>query len=235
MTNNDLIERLKEYEARSDFYGEDFIDNVRTKDIGEAIAALSPGLPDDVARIHKNIATMADTMPGWENLVKIGALREAADLIERLAREKELYKADTGMAAQKQVITELQQRIEELQITISKRDRRLSECKQRIEELERRERAVLNIARDRQQRIEELQAEQPDKAEIIELRKACKIYADNNKAYRAQIAELEKALEKIAKNKVLVEHDSSIRQQPYGERKVSQFARTELERIRGMK
>ena len=132
--SKNLIERLEKIKQLlpADFFNGVHPSRWRNylKAIDEAIAALSPVLPEDVQRCCNHLRATADDLGA-----KIYA--DYADLIERLARR------EAWLAAQYDQVDDLQQRIEELDAELKRtniaydlaREER-DTAEQRIEELE---------------------------------------------------------------------------------------------------
>ena len=116
---NDLAERLNSVGATCDCADVDSLDwrdhfelcPLRLLD--EAIAALTPVLPDDVKSLVSSLNNSPSDLYG---VVVCAKFREAADMLERLAREQEYY--ETGCRVECDRNKELQQRIAELEAEI---------------------------------------------------------------------------------------------------------------------
>ena len=196
--------------------------------ISDHFNALSPVLPEDVRIAVMYLNDEAQEMADADMHRNAKAMHETADLIERLAGDLAQF--------QQSAFNPDWSLLEATQDSLREHMQLLKEAQQRIEELE-------NI----------LDEEQPDKAEIIELRKACKIYADGMKLQRAQIAEKEQLLDEFGEEEAalvrdftaeLDSHKTQIAEYEKAFERISRIAldytsaiaaRTELERIRGMK
>ena len=121
MSNQDLIERLndlsEEMKKGIDRGGPETMWHIVTKeDVDEAIAALSPVLPEDVRATLSLLRRSATVSP-----------EQVADLIERLARENASLHASM---CNDPTYAELRRRIEELEKEYSNMASWLNECRE---------------------------------------------------------------------------------------------------------
>ena len=196
--SNDLIERLISARDNAESQG-----RITEKELfSDAIAALSPVLPEDV----QNTIELLKTVSYGKSHPVSTALIDAGDLIERMAREKEILL--DGWVDRNEEVRQLKQRIEELEAALRKKDTDLLvennqriAAQQRIEELETETEAMLKNRGDQINRLLE------DNAKLL-----------------AQIAEYDQLCERFSALIPGLEHDTE-----------AMAAVAELKRIRGVK
>ena len=106
----DLIERLKEW---YDDQKQSRVGGFYSAEVEDAIAALSPVLPDEVAELRKRLQSWIDSRPDdvWSDMCSMQI--EVQDLLEKLARENEMLTIEANEKGEH--VTALYQHIAELE------------------------------------------------------------------------------------------------------------------------